>query len=178
MAIFKDERIEGADIAIKQSDLMATILSLPVLLSRKRVRVCVFACARWCVTSLAYGSNGEPCWNIHNVTLSLQYLLWKTNIKPPELPTTLEPFSSAFSMWRQRHISLWLVALFECWRWAAELMCLHTGLKWMTKQPMFKEKLWKIFSKPGELLLMSALKITRKSVSTEAKYKEMRDLRL
>lgn len=48
----------------------------------------------------------------------------------------------------------------------------------MTKQPMFKEKLRKIFSKPGELLLMSALKITRKSVSTEAKYKEMRDLRL
>lgn len=140
MAIFKDERIEGADIAIKQSDLMATILSLPVLLSRKRVRVCVFACARWCVTSLAYGSNGEPCWNIHNVTLSLQYLLWKTNIKPPELPTTLEPFSSAFSMWRQRHISLWLVALFECWRWAAELMCLHTEQARVCAQFYIKKK--------------------------------------
>lgn len=67
---------------------------------------CVFARASWCVTSPAPESNGEPCWNIHNVTLSLQYLNGKTTRIQPELPATLQPLSSAFSMtechvWRQ-----------------------------------------------------------------------------
>lgn len=62
------------------------------------VCVCVFARVWWCVTFPAPDSNGEPCWNIHSVTLSLQYLHWKTTGIQPELPATLQPLSSAFSV--------------------------------------------------------------------------------
>lgn len=40
------------------------------------------------------------------------------------------------------------------------------------KAAKFKEKLWKTFRNPGELLLSSTLKMTTKPGSLEAKYKE------
>lgn len=39
---------------------------------------------------------------------------------------------------------------------------------------MSKEKHWNTFRKPGDLLLKTTLKITRKTVSLEANYKETR----
>lgn len=51
-----------------------------------------------------------------------------------------------------------------------------TGNEW-TKQPMFKEKLWKTFWKPEELLLKTFFKQVlsggQSSGTLEAKYEEM-----
>lgn len=86
-----------------------------------RLPSCLFLtslCVFMYVTSPTPESNGEPSWNIHSVTLSLQYLHWKTTRIQLELPTTLQPLSSAFGMtefhmWRQpaREIGLCLEAL-------------------------------------------------------------------
>ena len=49
----------------------------------------------------------------------------------------------------------------------------HIHLKMAVKeQPMFKEKLWYIFRKPGELLLKTTLQIEIKSDSLEEKKKK------